>query len=316
MTFELALLIDESTLNEMMPYIVVIVLTCLFVLGVSAAQAWYLYQSWIKRKELNHIFPFWNNTRKPFIWWLCWSVVDGLFAIIIVLIIAISQPKLMIGVVGAFLGIFLYNILLRIVRAIMQHIIIKNHKNSNDHDSVETGEPPDCLQKRSYDETEMSTSTFQVEQQQSEELKLKAKCRVYKWVFTLFFLSGNFALLVDMAGMAFYICVGILANGLAVATFVLLSIFPRTYYVFDQEKVSIRSQRGKEKRCIFWKDVDLFVYMGVKLFSIEAVMQFRIDGDAGEQQKKSSAAFLISLEEYHQVIAFCKLKERFNIKFY
>lgn len=140
MTLGLALLINENTLDEIMPYITVSVLTCLFVLGISAVQTWYLYRSWVKRKDLNRIFPFWENTRKPFIWWICWSIADWLFAIMIVLIIALCRPEVMMVVVGAFLGIFLYHIFLKVLQVIAQNIIIKKYKNSNKNNGGEKGE--------------------------------------------------------------------------------------------------------------------------------------------------------------------------------
>lgn len=156
-----------------------------------------------------------------------------------------------------------------------------------------------------------------MEQQQGGELILKAKfCTSLKWILTIFFLLWNFTLLAGGDDISFYICMGILANGLAVATFVLLSIFPRTYYIFDQEKISIRSHRGKEKRCIYWKDVFLFGFWQVACFPIDAEIQYWADADWGEELKKKGDELFISFDEYNQVVEFCKLKERPNIKFY
>lgn len=156
----------------------------------------------------------------------------------------------------------------------------------------------------------------QVEQKQGGELKLKAKCTSLKWILTIFFLLWNLTLLAGGDNISFYICMGILANGLAVATFVLLSIFPRTYYVFDQDKISIRSHQGKEKRCIYWKDVILFGYSQIAGFPIDVEIRYWSDVAWGEELKKKGDELFISFDEYNQVVEFCKLKERSNIKFY
>jgi len=43
------------------------------IIGLDVTYIWILSKDWLKERKLVSYFPSWENTRKPFIWWLIWS---------------------------------------------------------------------------------------------------------------------------------------------------------------------------------------------------------------------------------------------------
>lgn len=94
------------------------------------------------------------------------------------------------------------------------------------------------------------------------KLKIKFNVSPLKWATTVFFLSGNFMLIYTGNAKMFYLWWEISVNGMAIFAFVMLSIFPRRYCIFDGKGCSIQKSNGKEYAYVNWDDVDSleFVY--------------------------------------------------------
>ncbi len=96
-----------------------------------------------------------------------------------------------------------------------------------------------------------------------EENKLKIKCNVklLKWTLTIFFLLGNLLFCAyEKEDMIQFLCFGIVINFLAIFSFVILSIFPRIYFVFDENGCSYQDRKGNEKNYIAWDNVKSLYY--------------------------------------------------------
>lgn len=88
------------------------------------------------------------------------------------------------------------------------------------------------------------------------EIKIKYNTDIIKWLLTVFLLLGNLLLLVaDRGELTFMIIWEISINSLAVFSFIMLSIFPRLYYVFDEKGCSFQNRYGKKYTNIAWEDV-------------------------------------------------------------
>lgn len=88
-------------------------------------------------------------------------------------------------------------------------------------------------------------------------MKIKYNINNLKWATTIFFLLGNLFLIrykvtVDRT---FFIWFLPLTNCLAIISFIILSIFPRRYYVFDEKGCSFHNKNGKVYYCLYWEDV-------------------------------------------------------------
>lgn len=96
-----------------------------------------------------------------------------------------------------------------------------------------------------------------------EENKLKIKCNVklLKWTLTIFFLLGNLLFCAyEKEDMIQFLCFGIVINFLAIFSFVMLSIFPRCYYIFDKQGCRCQNIKGKTYYFINWEDVSRISY--------------------------------------------------------
>lgn len=87
-------------------------------------------------------------------------------------------------------------------------------------------------------------------------LKIKYNVKILKWVVTISFLLANllFILYNDEEKLVF-VCWGISTNGLAIFLFVILSVFPRRYYIFDENGCSYQNIKGMEYFYINWENV-------------------------------------------------------------
>ena len=102
---------------------------------------------------------------------------------------------------------------------------------------------------------------------ESEQLKIRINVDIIKWTFTIFFLVGNFFLILFVdenntwEDWIVTIIWGISANVLAMFTYIMLSIFPRLYYIIDEKGVSFQNRKGKEKFYKSWEDVESITYV-------------------------------------------------------
>lgn len=74
---------------------------------------------------------------------------------------------------------------------------------------------------------------------------------VLKWVLLVFFLLWNLLFLTiddktTYEGIILYIIIAVVADSLAIFSFVMLSHFPRIYLVFDEEGCSSQNWKGKK----------------------------------------------------------------------
>lgn len=92
-------------------------------------------------------------------------------------------------------------------------------------------------------------------------LKLKCNENLTKWCLTIFFLLGNFIFFglldkdIDNTARFIFIVVPVISDLLALACFIIFSIFPRIYYCIDDEVMSIQSKSGEIKGYIPWAKV-------------------------------------------------------------
>lgn len=92
-------------------------------------------------------------------------------------------------------------------------------------------------------------------------MKIKCNVALIKWLITIFFLLGNLLFITyEKEDMISGICLGIIINFLAIFSFVMLSIFPRCYYIFDEEGCSLQNRKGKAYYHISWEDVTRMFY--------------------------------------------------------
>ena len=126
-------------------------------------------------------------------------------------------------------------------------------------------------------------------------LKIKCNENASKWCLTVLFLLGNFIFLglldrnLDNTERLIIIIIPIISNLLAIALFVIFSIFPRIYYCIDSDGVSVEDRKGELIGYIPWSMVNkieccyacgiqngyLFVFC---LLIREAVSRLRLEG--------------------------------------
>lgn len=96
---------------------------------------------------------------------------------------------------------------------------------------------------------------------EKNKLKIKYNVNILKWTATLFFLSGNLLFCAyKKEDMIQFMCFGIIINILAIFSFVMLSIFPRRYYIFDENGCSYQDHKGGEKNYISWDNIKSLFY--------------------------------------------------------
>ena len=99
---------------------------------------------------------------------------------------------------------------------------------------------------------------------EDNKLKIKYNVNLLKWTATIFFLLVNLLFIFyeeeDIIG---FICMGVITNSLAIFSFIMLSIFPRIYYVFDENGCSYQNSKGQEKFYIAWDNIENINYIYV-----------------------------------------------------
>lgn len=86
----------------MNPELIVAIIACsLLIIGINTTECWIQYRRLIKDKKLVKSVPAWQDTKKPIIWYIVWSLILWLDLIpfLIVAILANSTELLL----GAFL---------------------------------------------------------------------------------------------------------------------------------------------------------------------------------------------------------------------
>lgn len=99
-----------------------------------------------------------------------------------------------------------------------------------------------------------------------EILKMKFYNAPLKWILTIFFLLWNFFLLIynrcaDKNDFIMLFTMVVSGNVLAILSFVLLSIFPRLYYIFDNNGVTFQNRKGKIKFYVEWDNISKIEYV-------------------------------------------------------
>lgn len=99
---------------------------------------------------------------------------------------------------------------------------------------------------------------------EENKLKIKYNVKLLKWTLTIFFLLGNLLFCAyEKEDMVQFLCFGIVINFLAIFSFVILSIFPRIYFVFDENGCSYQDSKGNEKDYVSWDNVKKLSYIYV-----------------------------------------------------
>lgn len=93
-----------------------------------------------------------------------------------------------------------------------------------------------------------------------EILKIKLYIKPLKWAVTIFFLAWNLILLAmnrceDQSDFITMIIVVVIANVLAILSFILLSVFPNYYYIFDNNGVTFQNRKGIVKFHVDWDNI-------------------------------------------------------------
>lgn len=92
-------------------------------------------------------------------------------------------------------------------------------------------------------------------------IKIKINLNLIKWSLTCFFLLGNLLLFAKNDDILFIVIYEISINLLAICSFVLLSFFPRLYYIFDEGGISYQTKKGKEFVYISWENIEDISYV-------------------------------------------------------
>ena len=89
-------------------------------------------------------------------------------------------------------------------------------------------------------------------------MKIRIDVTPLKWATTIFFLLGNLVLIGSDIGKDTTIVIvwEVSINFLAIFSFVMLSFFPRMYYVIDNNGVSFQTRKGKEISYTSWEGVE------------------------------------------------------------
>lgn len=144
-----------------------------------------------------------------------------------------------------------------------------------------------------------------------KEIKLKVNRRALKCVAIIFFLLWNLVFIGGDGGddKTFLMWYYIIVNSLALITFVLSCIFPRSYYVIDERGISYRNGKGKQKREILWKDITFFGYLYFTIIPVDVEIKYCSDC------KEEKAILEISHKQYLRIIEEFNLKTQYNIRF-
>jgi len=86
--------------------------------------------------------------------------------------------------------------------------------------------------------------------------KIRINLNIIKWCLTCCLLLGNLLLLAKNDDKLFIIIYEISINVLAIGSFILLSFFPRIYYIFDEYGISYQNKKGKEYLFSILKQID------------------------------------------------------------
>lgn len=92
-------------------------------------------------------------------------------------------------------------------------------------------------------------------------IKIRVNLNLIRWTTTCFFLLGNLLLLTKTDNILFIIIYEISINLLAVCSFILLSFFPRLFYIFDECGISYQTKKGKELVYISWDSIEDISYV-------------------------------------------------------
>lgn len=118
-----------------------------------------------------------------------------------------------------------------------------------------------------------------------QEIKIKVNVNLIKWCLTIFILTFNISLLGigrNEDETLFIIIFEVSINCLAILNFVLLSIFPRFYYVINNNGVSFQNRKGREISYVSWNYVKKLHYEYV-LFVPQGVMFEFVEGYQNKQ---------------------------------
>ena len=127
-------------------------------------------------------------------------------------------------------------------------------------------------------------------------LRYKYNMNTIKWLLTIVFLLFN--LIIKQGDKNFKIIFGISTNSCAILSFLLLSIFPRKYYVFTINGISYQKRNKKEIWFISWKDVKEIYYEGVGILPVAVVIEYE------NVFEKGIKALHISYKQYEQEVKY------------
>lgn len=139
-------------------------------------------------------------------------------------------------------------------------------------------------------------------------LKYKYSNSSLRWLAPCAFLSANVCLF-GSGDALFAILFGIFINLSAILTFILLSIFPRTYYCFDEEGIKYFNRKNVLKWQILWEDVKAFYCFTVMDIPTDYYIEYR--KDVGEKSRKT---IHITYKQYCEIYDKFNLEEKFNAK--
>ena len=83
------------------------------------------YKLWIKKEQLVILFPSWQGTNKPFVWWIIWSFIEFLS---IPLFIALTMRGGVELIIAPFIFTCIYIVIIHIIYAIV-FLIVKSSLN-------------------------------------------------------------------------------------------------------------------------------------------------------------------------------------------
>ena len=96
-----------------------------------------------------------------------------------------------------------------------------------------------------------------------EIIKIKINISHIKWVLVCILLLGNLLLLAPNDDLVFIVIYEISINTLIILFFVLLTIFPKRYYIFDENGISYQNRKGKEYVYIPYSSITNISYVYV-----------------------------------------------------
>ena len=131
-------------------------------------------------------------------------------------------------------------------------------------------------------------------------IKIKYKPTLIKWAVTIFFLAFNLMLLTLDEKSGFpedltTIYIVLVADALAILSFVLLSFFPRFYFVFDEKGCSFQNKKQKKYLEICRQDI-IKISFG-RVLEPEMEIQWRDN----EQQKTVKTEFIMPRKSFLEI---------------